>query len=290
VQVLSNEFEDFLDIHAVEHIAVFAYFDETGTHAKAPNVVVAGYLFTRDGAKDFRKEFVEKIAPLLPADKRGRLIYRSTKCMGGYDQFAVLSDLQRKEIVNCLTDAIISSATFGIVEAMPKDAYDEAIKAAPSMRKLAGDPYSIALVRCIENLAGWLDKKKISGRVQYIFEAGCNHQREANVILDGISASDTLKNRYRWRGYSFIEKDEDVPQLYAPDLLAWEWQRMYLNREHPERGELRTTLGKLARAKPHVAEYLTSTSVGLRGIVNMFYGVTDSESSADETKPRILGV
>ena len=38
-----------------------------------------------------------------------------------------------------------------------------------------------------------MDKKNVVGRVQYVFEAGCEHQEEANKILANISRSEELK-------------------------------------------------------------------------------------------------
>jgi hypothetical protein len=50
---------------------VFAYLDETGTHDSASESVVGAYVFSKDGAKLFRRMFQESISPLLPPDKHG---------------------------------------------------------------------------------------------------------------------------------------------------------------------------------------------------------------------------
>src|SRR5215469_16012250 len=93
-------FEDSLDIHGIDWVVVFAYFDETGTHGSAPETVVAGYLFSKDGAKLFRRVFQQNIYPLLPPDKHGVRMYRSTKCILGYDQFENMKTEEREHIVD----------------------------------------------------------------------------------------------------------------------------------------------------------------------------------------------
>ncbi|MFZ3266860.1 MAG: hypothetical protein WA172_22840 [Terriglobales bacterium] len=258
---------------ADEKCVVFAYFDETGTH-DAPEVVVAGYLFSKDGAKLFRRLFLENVLPLLPLDKHGRRMYRTTLCVGGYDQFEPLSRPQREHIVDSMAEAIIKSVTLGVVVGIKKSEYQKAITQSPQLRELAGDEYSVCLLRCIENIAGWLDHKNLHGRIEYVFEAGCNSQTEANAIIGKIVASSELKRRYRWHDYSFREKSPEIPQLFAPDLLAWEWQRARVNAHNPKRGEWRLTLQKLTHGAPHVPQYQTATSVGIRALVNLCYGLT----------------
>src|SRR6266852_26083 len=126
-------------------------------------------------------------------------------------------------------------------------------------------------------MAAWMDKKNVVGRVQYVFEAGCEHQEEANKILANISRSEELKERYRWHHYAFIDKGPGVPQLFAPNLLAWEWQRARINSLYPQRGEWRLTLKKLCDGTLHNMQYLSEASVGVNAIVNTFYGVTSAK-------------
>ena len=112
---------------------MFAYFDETGTH-DAPETVVAGYLFSKDGVKLFRQLFLENISPLLPLDKHGRRMYHTTLCVGAYDQFAPLSQPQRERIVDLMAEAIIRSVTLGVVVGIEKSEYRKAITQSPQLR------------------------------------------------------------------------------------------------------------------------------------------------------------
>lgn len=268
--------EELVEVHGIEWLAVFAYFDETGMHGDAaPITAVAGYLFSKDGAKSFRRKFDETIYPLLPPNENGEKTYRSAKCIPGRDQFSLLPEPEREHIVDLLVDAIKKSVVLGVCIAIKKEDYAKAIASSPKLRELAGDKYSVCLIRCAENMAAWLDREKIPGRVHYLFEAGCAYQNEANAILAKISVSNELKTRYRWHGYSFVDKGPDVPQLFAPDLLAWEWQRAYINANNPQQyTEWRLTLKRLADGTPFIPEMETETSVGIRALINVFYGLT----------------
>lgn len=271
-------FEASMEVHGIDWIAVFAYFDETGAHDSAPDTVAAGYVFSKDGAKKFRQMFDANILPLLPPNKHGQRIFRATKCVLGYDQFAALTVPQRERIVDLMVDAIKASVTFGVVVGMEKQEYAKALTASPALREVVGDEYAVCLIRCIENLAGRLDHDNVQGRIEYVFEAGCPHQNEASAILGNISLSPELKKRYRWHDYAFRDKSPDVPQLFAADLLAWEWQRARINSLNPQRGEWRLTLKKLMTGTSHIAEYQNATSIGIRALINSAYGITKSKN------------
>jgi len=268
-------FEDSLEVLQIDWTIVFAFFDETGMHGSAPDTVVAGYLFSKDGAKNFRRMFQENIFPLLPPNKRGERIFHASKCIGRNDEYASLSTTDCEHIVDLMVDAIKKSITVGLVVGMEKREYAKAIAHSPMLTQLAGSEYTVCLMRCIANMAAWLDEKNIAGRVLYVFEAGCEHQEEANKTFANISGSEELKKRYRWHNYAFVDKGADVPQLFAPDLLAWEWQRARINTLNPQRGEWRLTLSKLAE-KPHRAQYLSEEAVGINALVNSFYGITSA--------------
>lgn len=277
-----NYLEDLMEAFWIEWVAVFFLCDETGMQGDAaPLTAVAGYLFSKDGVKLFRRMFDESIFPLLPLDENGEKTYRSALCIPGRGAFLSLSELERERIVDLLVAAIKKSATLGVMIAIRKEDYAAAISASPNIGRISGDKYSVCLIRCIERLAEWLDKQQIPGRVHAVFEAGCASQAKADAILRNISKSEELKRRYRWHGYSFMDKDTDVPELFAPDLLAWEWQRAYVNATDPRFSEWRPTLKKLADGTPHFPLFETATSVGIRGIINAFYGLTSPRGADD---------
>lgn len=269
--------EESMYAHSIEWGVVFAYFDETGMHGDAaPITAVAGYVFCKKGAELFNKMFQENITPLLPLDKNGNKMYHSKSCIPTppRDYFKDVPQNVRERIVELLVDTIKKSVTLGVVIAIRREDYEEAIAAAPKLRELAGSKYSVCLLRCIEYVSAWLDHEQMSGRVEYLFEDGCTDQIEAEAILKNISASNELMRRYRWRGRSFVVKSTNDPQLFASDLLAWEWQRAHINAMDSRHTEWRPTLEKLVDGTPHIPRYETPTSVGIRAIVNSFYGLT----------------
>jgi hypothetical protein len=256
---------------------VFAYFDETGMHAGAPDTVVAGYLFEKNKAKEFSRNFRENILPLLPINKKGKRIFHANRCCPffGHAEYESMRNEDRQKIADLVADSAMEAVTLGAVSGMEKTEYAKAIRNSPQLADLTGSEYTACLVRCVENMAAWMNENNVKGRVLYIFEAGCEHQEEANKFLFRISQSEELKRRYRWHNYAFVEKDENVSYLYPADLLAWEWQRWRQNQLNPKMNESRPRLSRMLKAKPHIKEYNSEVGLAIRALINVFYGVSD---------------
>jgi hypothetical protein len=274
-----SNLEDFIDLHEIDWIIVFAYFDETGMHASAPDTVVAGYLFSRDSAKAFKQGCADNVFPLLPFNKRGKKVFHASKCCPdfGNAEYESLPLEKRRHIADLVADETVKTVSLGCVVGMEKEEYRKAVEHSPILRQLSGSEYTACLVRCVENMASWLDGEKISGRVLYVFEAGCEHEDEATRFLNNIAKSEELKRRYRWHNYAFVEKSPQVPHLFSADLLAWEWQRWRLNGLNPQMKEGRPILRKLITGKPHIKEYISEPGLGIRALINSFYGVSTSK-------------
>jgi hypothetical protein len=104
---------------------MFAYFDETGTSGGAERLTaVAGYLFDPDGRSLFLKMYQEEVEPLIPPDKQGRRLYRTSTCLAGGVPFGALSVTEREHIVLQLAEVIKASVTLGAVVAITPDDYD----------------------------------------------------------------------------------------------------------------------------------------------------------------------
>jgi hypothetical protein len=277
-------FEISLEAFDIKWVAVFAYFDETGTSGGAERLTgVAGYLFDRAGVSKFKELYQASVEPLIPPNKHGIRMFSAAKINAGRDHYHMPAE-KKEQIFSAMASALKESVIVGAVVAVTPDDYAEGVKGR-YIRISSSDPrdniairvgskYSACLLRCIEQINTWLDQEKIDvDGIEYTFEAGCNHQSEANQIMARIERVADLKRRYRWRKFSFVSKGPEDPWLFGPDYFAWEWQRYDRNSEHPELGEWRTTILPLIEGKPHIAKYLHLTSVNIQALINAFYGL-----------------
>ena len=104
-------------------LMVFAYFDETGMHASAPDTVVAGYLFEKNKAKEFRRKLEEKVFPLLPPNRKGKRVFHASKCCAlfGNGEYESLRYEDRQKIAHLIADAATETVMLGCVVGMVKN-------------------------------------------------------------------------------------------------------------------------------------------------------------------------
>jgi len=204
-----------------------------------------------------------------------------------------MTESEREHIISQLVMAMKETVTMGAVVAVEPGDYADGLGAtsgfdvqingrAVGLGPWVGSKYSACLMRCVQQMSAWMDKQQLEAQVEYVFEAGCNHEAEAQQMMALVSKSRELTRRYRLKKYAFRFKGPDMPWFFASDLLAREWQRADLNRMEPHRKEWRMTMAELVDAKPHTASYLTPISIGIQAMVNSFYGVKLTNSHFEE--------
>lgn len=277
-------FEISLDVHRIDWVVVFAYFDETFGGAHNDLTAVAGYLFNPEGAERFRQEYQKNVEPLLPIDpKRGVKMFHAAPLFDGDDPFFGIERHVREGILARMAEAIRKSVTVGVVMGIERAEYEIGLKGRyigiqigerrmESLQPWVGSEYTLCLLRCIHGLNAWLDSQGVGAdRVEYVIESGSKHlDAEASQMLARLGPS-PLGKKYRWDKYSFVQKGPDTPWLFATDYFAWVWQRNDRLSEgvlKDEYGDWQTPVLPLIQDKLHLASYLTEQSVNMQALVN----------------------
>jgi hypothetical protein len=279
-----NLFQVSLDVHGIDWVIVFAYFDETFGGADNKLTAVAGYLFDADGVDLFRKLYQQNVEPYIPENKHGVKMFGAADCYDARDPYRMDAPI-REFILARMANAIQQSVTMGVVVGIEDAEYKTGLlgryvgvevggKRAETLAPWVGSKYSMCLMRCIQGINAWLDKRQLSAEIAYEMEAGNpKEQEEATAILARAMDSSELRQRYRLARYGFSQKGPKMPWFFAADYFAWEWQRYDRIAAHQANGEWRTTILPLIETKPHIAAYLTEASVGTQALFNAFYGL-----------------
>jgi hypothetical protein len=282
-----NLFKVSLDVHGIDWVVVFAYFDRTrgGAHDMT---AVAGYLFDNEGAAKFIDLYKQNVEPMLPPDKHGKKIFHAASLFDRDDQFSGMERPIRECVISRMAEAIRDCVTVGIVVGIENTEYQEGLKGryirvrregvdAKSLEPWVGSKYSLCLLRAIHGLNTWLDEQNIAGPIQYAMEAEeVAVQEQALAILARLHAAPKLRDSYRIGGYAFWPKSPEIPWLFAADYFGWWWQfseRVSANPEKDWHGDWESPVVPLIENKPHLASYLTEASVGTQALVNAFYGL-----------------
>jgi Protein of unknown function (DUF3800) len=240
------------------------YFDESGTHDGSPVMTMAGYLFKKNQARLFSRDWQKALNRLgLPAA-------HMTDCANGNGNYAEMSLEQRILSEKLLIENIKRRTVFGIGLSVKPDMYAEVMGEYAQ----ALSPYTLLLMLSVVKIRDWAERTAYQGKVAYFFESGHRHASEANRYMNGLATlgQDVIDYNYYF-GHAFVDKHEALP-LQAADMLAW-LHRNYLLRQIIGIEEPRKDFVALARPKDFSVEVTPSHLARLREHMAAGRGVYD---------------
>lgn len=126
-------------------------------------------------------------------------------------------------------------------------------------------PYEFCAWMCLVGSNLKIEESAFNERKSaFIFESGFRHQGVANKMMARIFSSPSLREKYKYKSHTFIDKTEARP-LQAADVLAWQWYKDDKRRNSgisEPRGDLRHLMSKV----PHYARHADADR--LRHMVN----------------------
>ncbi len=226
--VTASDFERFLDIalgrDGITMSTVEAYFNDSGSHPTSPVVCVAGYIFDKEQAIKFDREWraVLNIYHLT--------FFRMSSFAHGSEPFDNLSPHERDALERNLIAVINKWMSFGVAITVEPEILTRVL---PGDGDSAESPFSYCARFVLTGARRWIDEKKVTGDCAYIFESGHRSHEEANDIMNRLYLDARQRRAYRYLSHTFIGKSVATP-LQAADLLAWHW---YADRRSKTRGD-----------------------------------------------------
>lgn len=270
-----------LDVHHIDWVVVYAYFDETVGGQNDELTAVAGYLFDRAGVERFLQIYRETIEPLLPPDKHGVKMFHAAPCFDGDDPYFGIARPIRECILARMATAISKSVTVGVVVGIDQKEYGAGLlgsavqingKRPDSLEPWVGSKYSLCLLRCIHGLNDWMNGHNIDGPVEYVMESGNPKEDEAHRLLSRLNLS-PLRGSLRMGNYGFRPKGPENPWLFAADYFAWVWQKNDRPILPNDVGDWQAPVRPMLESALHLGVDLTEQSVNTQAIVNAFNGL-----------------
>ena len=210
------------------------YFDESYDD---DILCVAGYIFTKLRCHKLARDWKEMLR------RFGLPYFRMSSCAHGNGVFGGMSKEDRV-LAQTLAMALVQRyASSGVAVTVERSAFDKYMGGDDFIKT----PYEFCVWMCLVGVSNWADATSWSGNISYIFEAGHQHQSNANSMMHYIFSNQILRERYRYGGHAFVDK-KNAPPCQAADLLAWQWytqrKRMPPYKERPMRADLRVLLQK----------------------------------------------
>jgi hypothetical protein len=249
------------------------YFDETVVQHGPPLTGVGGFLFDADSVAKFDAAWGPEIAQLKKP-------FHTSACGGrqGRDDFADWSSPKRDDFLKKLARITADTRDAGFVSTVLHSDYDKFISKNPGHSIIAGSPYTLALMACVDAARNYMEKNYPDEDIYYWFEAGAPKEKEAQEFMRRLKNHKNSGKYYRVAGYSFVEK-KHAPALCSADFLCWEWQRNYVEADHDEKDGTMTgtwrenfkLLFKDKGSKPIHPNQITPARMEVRAIINVFY-------------------
>ena len=131
-------------------VVIFAevYVDESGTHENSPMLTVAGYLFERQQARRFSRDW-QKALDGIPLD-----VAHQTDCANGNGSYSNLSMEQRIKSEMLLIENIKRRTRFGFGVSVDPNAYSRIVGKEGN----APSAYTYALQSCFVMIRRWADR------------------------------------------------------------------------------------------------------------------------------------
>lgn len=198
---------------ALSHV----YIDESGTHDGSPIMTMAGYLFKSEQAHRFTRDWAKDL-------RRFNLsCAHMTDCANGNGEYKKLSREERLASEKLLIAHIKRRSVFGFSVSVDPAKYLKLLSDEPD----APTPYSFCVLGCMTVIRRWIACTGYTGKVAYFFEAGHQHQGEANRHMNAIPArGEESMRRFAYVSHAFVDKRE-APPLQAADMLAWQYHHFH---------------------------------------------------------------
>ncbi|MCI0596779.1 MAG: DUF3800 domain-containing protein [candidate division Zixibacteria bacterium] len=196
-----------------------AYFDESGTNAGSPIVVLAGFIGNLARWEKFNQKWLKILQPA------GIKIFHATDCFNGRREFEGWLEETRRPFIEDLIGVIknIRPITYlvrtGDFQQVKKDYTDPRI--------VAYTPYKLCFDRCLLNLDGWANRAPGRDEISVFFEDSPEkHNTEVMRLYEEAMRSPLLKGKHKISRIAFIPKSVGIP-LQAADLFAWELRKYH---------------------------------------------------------------
>jgi hypothetical protein len=191
-----------------------AYFDDSGTHAGSPIVMIAGYVATEqawDSVQQAWKRVLDEFA------SKGVTWFHMSEFQGGHGQFAGLDEPLRKYLINQLSGILETADVQAIWAGVNAEEWDELT--TPRFLQKYPKPYHLCFDEVVSQLWRWSRHHAEGTPVPIIFAAQNEYQGHIEEIYTAWRKHPRAGEFLGQLSYGFPKQ---VIPLQTADMLAYE--------------------------------------------------------------------
>lgn len=151
-----------------KQIAVIgAFFDDSGTHAGAPLIVIGGVIGTGEQWDDFASRWEALLRSPLPGKPPLRQFHLAP-CRAGEGEFQGYNRAERDRITFLFRRLIVDQGFVTVASAVDRAAWDEIMIGDLSAE--AGDPIGYCFVKCVDLVVGAARARRPGEEIMFFFD------------------------------------------------------------------------------------------------------------------------
>lgn len=219
-----------------------ACFDESIRSDFDEPLCVGGYLFKQAAYEKFKRQWHRTV---LRFGKRRFTAFHMADLFAGAKEYKGLQTEDRVAVLDAAIKAVCTHAYAGIGTYFNQAEFERAVP--PDWAQRYGSIYALACNLCLQATGHWLNQWRCPLRVDYMFEQGHKHWKEADARLKAAVALPDIAKQFHYRSHVFAKKTE--PGLQTADLFVWTLTRVHAHQSGKEvYPAFVPTLTKLAKA------------------------------------------
>jgi hypothetical protein len=196
-----------------------AYFDDSGTHTKAPIVVVAGVCGTEWQLRSLERLWQQHIDQPLCGRKARVSRFHAYDCYNSVGDFVGWTRTETDYFWHQLETVIIESRVMPYGIACVRQDWDELITG--SVRAIYGNAEQMCIKNCFVRALLWAERNTFDPKITFVFDNRPSEiQREAQVVSHAFE-NGRPGEVPQVVGTAFLSSYKILP-LQVADLIAWE--------------------------------------------------------------------
>lgn len=217
-----------------------AYFDDSGTHAGSPVVLMGGLMGVERQWTDFESAWDAHLKAPLGGERPPLKRFHMYDCEHGEGEFGHWKKAERDRFIYELREVIFASGLFGYACAIDRKEWDGLIRA--TVREMTGDAEQYCVISCILRTLEHAKRLAPGEPVAFVFDNRPHREESNKKIFDLYNGYHKIGGPIPEPARIAFESSADTLPLQAADLFAWEVRNHAIDWIH---------LGHDAPRRPH---------------------------------------
>jgi hypothetical protein len=221
---------------------LYAYLDESGTHADSPLVMIGGFVARQPLWAALEPDWQERL------DNQGVPYFHASHCEAGGGIFSDVPEPRRNALFAGLAEVIAEHKPVGISVAVRREIWDTL---HPDWKKHFPDPYHLCFEFCMQQLAKWTVIENDGEPISLMFAKHQRYEGAARQLYSYYQGNERWSERVVSLAFGEPQK---IVALQTADLIVYKKYKRELDRRSNPAAPYRAALDIMGNADVQLIE------------------------------------